>query len=519
MALLGGGRLVVHSESPALRKEVLAILSIALRSPAGQQTDRALRQSGRANSDDLAADAIRAVMEKPGRSGSVQAIPSADADAAAAIAALSARQRLALVLHHGLHWPPARIGRALGVDDGTDVVVEAEQAVVESLRPRLAWEIDHQLRTIEVGASSDRKRRLVKGTALLVVGVSAILIFLAITQANIQRPDLIQLRPGGLLRADSQGEVTRLIEEQVSVAKVTPDNEILYQFSGGPGVAGGSIWYSPGPGQRAGQLIGKTGGALGWVEADFLPAGLETTHRQAIAIIAERSGNSTSGTTTHSVVIIDPATRAIAPVATLGTSTGSDEASTGGLKPVFASYGGDRFLVWMMDAVAAESLPSDDVSDCGQWLMFTLAGDPLPAQGPTPSCARSGLSVSVPTLDRSGSRLMWLETDGTIDPANPPREGWLSSQTTVLKVLEFASGRQFSIELASIDQPTFWAQFTMFSQETGTLSIDSEGDVIVVSIGFWNPDVAVHNYTTYLVDLVGERVETSASDGLVTFGH
>ena len=42
---------------------------------------------------------------------------------------------------------------------------------------------------------------------------------------------------------------------------------------------------------------------------------------------------------------------------------------------------------------------------------------------------------------------------------------------------------------------------------------------MVVSIGFWNPDVSVYNYTTYLVDLVGERVETSPSDGPVTFGH
>ena len=509
----------MHSESPSLRKEVLAILAIALRSPASQPTDRALRQAGRASSDDLAADAIRGVMEKPGRSRGELAMPTADAEAAASLAALSARQRLALVLHHGLHWPPARIGRALGVADGSSVVSDAEEAVDESLRPRLAWEIDHQLRTIEVDTSSDRKRKLITGTALLVVGVSAILIFLAITQANIKRPDLIQLRPGGLLRADSQGEVTRLIEEQVSVAKVTPDNEILYQFSGGPGVAGGSIWYSPGPGQRAGQLIGRTGGVLGWVEADFLPAGFDTTHRQAIAIIAERSGNSASGATTHSVVIVDPATRVITPVVTVGASTGSDEASTGGVKPVFASYGGDRVLVWVMDAVDAESLPSDDVLDCGQWLMFTLAGQPLPAQGPTPSCARSGLSMSVPTLDGTGSRLMWLETTGTVDPANPPREGWLSSQATVLKVLEFASGRQFSIELASFDQPSFWAQFTMFSQETGTLSIDSEGDVVVVSIGFWNPDVSVYNYTTYLVDLVGERVETSPSDGPVTFGH
>ncbi|MDH5423063.1 MAG: hypothetical protein OEY55_14785, partial [Acidimicrobiia bacterium] len=498
---------------------VLAILAIALRSPASQPVDRALRRAGRSSSDDLAADAIRGVMERPGRVRGELAMPTADADAAASLAALSARHRLALVLHHGLHWPPARIGRALGVDDGSRVVSDAEEAVDESLRPRLAWEIDHQLRTIEVETSSDRKRRLIKGSALLVVGVSAILIFLSITQANIKRPDLIQLRPGGLLRADAQGQVTRLIEEQVSVAKVTPDNEILYQFSGGPGVAGGSIWYSPGPAQRAGQLIGKTGGALGWVEADFLPAGFDPTHRHAIAIVAERSGNSASATTTHSVIIVDPATRAITPVVTLGTSIGSDEASTGGFKPVFASYGGDRVLVWVMDAVAAESLPSDDVTDCGQWLMFTLTGDPLPAPGPDPSCARNGLSTSVPTLDRSGSRLMWLETTGTIDPANPPREGWLSSQTTVLRVLEFASRRQFSIELASIDQPTFWAQFTMFSQETGTLSIDSEGDVVVVSIGFWNPDVAVYNYTTYLVDLVGERVETSASDGPVTFGH
>lgn len=63
-----------------------------------------------------------------------------------------------------------------------------------------------------------------------------------------------------------------------------------------------------------------------------------------------------------------------------------------------------------------------------------------------------------------------------------------------------------------------FAQFTMYSQQTGTLFIDSQEDVAVVSIGIWNPDVSVYDYTTYLIDLVGERIETSVADGPVTFG-
>ncbi len=519
MAVFGGGRLTVHNESPALREEVLATLSLALRTPAGRPTDQALRHLGRANSDDLAADAIRSAMNKPGRSAGMLDIPSADEEASQAISALSTRQRLALILRHGRHWDDSRIGRALGVDDGAGAVQEAEMAVAESVRPRLAWEIDHQLRNILLESSSDRKRRLIKGLAILAVGVAAILTFLAVTQANIKRPDLIQLRPSGLLRANSDGDITRLIEEQVSVARVTSDDAILYQFSGGPGVAGGSIWYSPGPGQRAGQLIPKTGGVLGWVEPENLPPTTPASERQAIALIAERQASAGSGITTHSIVLVDPSTGTDISVAELGTSTGSEESSTAGTKPVFASYGGDRVLVWMMDAMDLESLPSDGVTDCGEWLMFDLAGQALPFAGPTPACDQNAVSLSVPTLDPTGTRLMWLETTGTIDAANPPREGWLSSQTTVLKVIELGSDRQFSVELAAINQPTFWAQFTMFSQQTGTISIDSEGDIVVVSIGIWNPDVAVHNYTTYLVDLVGEKVEKSASDGRVTFGH
>lgn len=509
----------MHSESPALRREVLAVLSIALQSPASRQTDRTLRRLGRTPTDDPAADAIRLAMEKPGRLAGSLNVPTSDAEAAAALNAMSQRQRLTLLLHHGRHWDDARIARALGADHGASYVRDAEAIVSPALRPRLAWEIDHQLRTIALDESPNQSGRLIKGFAALVVGVGVILAFLAFTRVNIDRPDLIQLRPGGLVRADSEGQVTRLIEEQVSVAKVTADNAVLYQFTGGPGVAGGSIWYSPRPGERAGQLVGKFGGSLGWVEPEYLPAELNSTHRYAIAITGVTKPVSSGTITTHWLVLIDPDTGTQTEVANLGVSSGDGESSTGGVKPVFASYGGPRVLAWMMGAVELESLPSHEVSDCGRWLLFDLNGTELPAPGPVPACDQNATSVSVPTLNPTGTRLMWLETTGTIADDNPPREGWLSSQSTVLRVLDLENGRQFSAPLTTIDQPTFWAQFTMFSQQTGTLFIDSQEDVAVVSIGIWNPDVSVHNYTTYLIDLVGERIETSATDGPVTFGH
>lgn len=169
----------MHSESPALRREVLAIVSIALQSPAGRQTDRAFRRLGRSPTDDPAADAIRLAMEKPGRL-----------------------------------------------------------------------------------------------------------------------------------------------------------NAVLYQFTGGPGVAGGSIWYSPRPGERAGQLVGKTGGALGWVEPENLPAGLDAAHPYAIAITGDATADSSGTTTTdHWIVLIDPATGTQTEVAHLGVSIGDEESSTGGSNP------------------------------------------------------------------------------------------------------------------------------------------------------------------------------------------
>lgn len=510
----------MDSESPALRREVLAVVSIALQSPANRPTDRALRRLGRTPTDDPAADAIRLAMEKPGRLTGSLVVPTSDAEAAAALSALSQQQRLILLLHHGRHWDEARIARALGAHHGAEDIRDAEATVSPELRPRLAWEVDQQLRTIVLGEPPTQLGRLIKGFAALVVGVGVILAFLAFTRASIDRPDLIQLRPGGLVRADSEGELTRLIEEQVSVARVTPDNAILYQFTGGPGVAGGSIWYSPRPGERAGQLVGKTGGALGWVEPEYLPAGLNAAHRYAIAITEDTNTDSSGTTTTaHRVVLIDPDTGTQTEVADLGESSGDGKSSTSGVKPVFASYGGPRVLVWMMDAVGLESLPSDELPDCGRWLLFDLEGTELPTPGPVPACDRTATSLSVPTLNPTGTRLMWLETTGTIASDNPPREGWLSSQSTVLRVLDLENGRRFSAPLNTIDQPTFWAQFTMYSQQTGTLFIDSQEDVAVVSIGIWNPEVSIHNYTTYLVDLVGERIETSATDGPVTFGH
>lgn len=509
----------MHSESPALRQEMLVTLGLTLSSDARRPVDRALKQVGRTESADPAVDVIRAAMERPGRNRQTLEIPTSDVEAAAALGDLDAPQRLALVLHHGRHWDPVRIGRALGVPDGAAALAAAELAVPAELRPRLAWEIDHQLRTIEVDGSTSRGRRLAIGLAAGAGAVAAILAFLTLTQATINRPDLIQLRPGGLLRVDDRDEITRLIEEQVTVARVTPDNAVLYQFSGGPGTAGGSIWYSPGPGRRAGQLIPKTGGALGWVETDNLPSGFNPRNRQAVAIVADTIANSGVSTTTHSIVLVDPETKAVAPVIELGTSTGDGESSTAGIKPVFASYGGGRIVVWMMDAVTLESLPATGVESCGEWLLFDLSGNRLMAPGVTPTCDQNTVSASVPTLSSTGTRLMWLETTGQITVDNPPREGWLSAQSTTLQVLDLSNGRRYTTRLTDTNQPTFWTQFTMFSQKTGTLSIDSADDVVVVSIGVWNPQVAVVDYTTYLVDLVGEQVETSYGDGPVTFGH
>ncbi len=140
-----------------------------------------------------------------------------------------------------------------------------------ALQQRVAWEIDNQLRNVDVSEKDHKRRRIGIGFGVTAIAVVAILGFLTFAQRSINRPDLIQLRPTGLLRVSTSGDTTRLIEEQVTVAVVSPDNQVLYQLSGGPGVPGGSIWYSPGPGRRAGQVIAKTGGILGWVAAEDLP--------------------------------------------------------------------------------------------------------------------------------------------------------------------------------------------------------------------------------------------------------
>ncbi len=217
---------------------------------------------------------------------------------------------------------------------------------------------------------------------------------------------------------------------------------------------------------------------------------------------------------------MEPDTRSETVIAELGTSTGDGERSDGGIAPVHASYGGGRVLVWMMDAVTLESLPSDQAADCGEWLMMDLTATAISTAGlPAPACDQNATSLNVPTLSPDGSRVLWLETVGAVDGAAPAREGWLSSQTTALHSVDLESGRQLSVSLTDVKQPTFWTQYTMFSQQTGTLTIDSEGDIVIVSIGVWNPQVATFNYSTYLIDLISERVEVSVGDGPATFGR
>lgn len=466
------------------------------------------------------ADAVRAGLTNAKKTTGDLEIESSDSDAAAALTALSVTDRTTLVLHHGRHWSDERIARVLGTENTQAAIRAAEATIKPGLQNRVAWEIDNQLRNVVVAETDHGRRRIGIGFGVVIIAVLAILGGLAFTQRSINRPDLIQLRPTGLLRVSTNGDTTRLIEEQVTVAVVSPTNAVLYQFSGGPGVAGGSIWYSPGPGQRAGQVIAKTGGILGWVAPEDLPAGVDAPRPHGIAIVAETEFEAGIVTTTHQIVLVEPDSRDVTVISELGISTGDGEDSDDGIKPVHASYGGGRVLVWMLDAVTLESLPSDEFTDCGEWLMMDLAGSAIPVAGlPTPACNQNGTSLSVPTLSPDGSRVLWLETVGSVDAASPAREGWLSSQATVLHSVDLDSGRELTVSITNVEQPTFWTQYTMFSQQTGTLTIDSEGDTVVVSIGVWNPEISTFNYSTYLIDLISERVEPSLGDGPVTFGH
>ncbi len=507
-------------DSPPFRRELLATLSVARQTPAASDVNRARRSVGRSPSDDPMADAVRAGLTGSRQTVSGLNVESSDADAAAALAALSVIDRAVLVLHHGRSWADERIERAVGVEDARAAIRVAEAAVGPALQQRVAWEIDNQLRNVDVSEKDHGRRRIGIGFGVAAIAAVAILGFLAFAQRSINRPDLIQLRPTGLLRVSTSGDTTRLIEEQVAVAVVSPDNKVLYQLSGGPGVPGGSIWYSPGPGQRAGQVIAKTGGILGWVAAEDLPPAISEQRPHGVAIVAETAFDAGVVTTTYQIVLVEPDSRSVAVIDELGTSTGDGERSNGGTAPVHASYGGGRILVWMMDAVTLEGLPSDQAADCGDWMIMDLTATAISTAGlPAPACDQNATSLSVPTLSPDGSRVLWLETNGVVDGAAPALEGWLSSQKTVLHSVDLDSGRQLSVSLTDVKQPTFWTQYTMFSQQTGTLTIDSEGDIAIVSIGVWNPEVATFNYSTYLVDLISERVEVSVGDGPATFGR
>ena len=509
----------------AERRELLEVLSLGRLLDPSSIAARAwsVASAAKPESDDLVADAIHIGLASPAGRASTVVLSSIDADATEALRSLNAQQRTALVLAYAKSWPTERIGRALG-GDGAAILAAANEAVTPELQQRVAWEIGEQLGALTTDGEpmAHRTRRLMAFGGLVLI-VAVVLGVLALTQRTINRPGLLQLQPTGLVAVATNGDVTRLLEEQVSVA-IAADEQVLYQYSGGPGVAGGSIWYSEKPGERTGQVVAKTGGILGWIRPEDDPrAGSDLSEQptRAVAIVADNQFDSGVVTSTYQLMILEPSTGETEVVATVGSSVGDGEQATSGTKPVRATYGAGRILVWMMDAVDLEGLPDVQPDSCGVWTVFDLSGTTIELDGlpDTIACHAPGEAVTAPTLSHDGLHLLWLSTTSSIESEDPPREGWLSRQSTTLHAYQLDTGREFAIALTDITQPTFWAQFTMSSQQTGTIFVDAEDTIVVVSIGIRNPQIAVVNYSTYIVDLVSERVEESVGDSPITFGH
>lgn len=387
------------------------------------------------------------------------------------------------------------------------------------LRRRLAWPLDAEVRSLPPASydeaairaasrGSGLRRWAIAGAGFAVV---AVLVGLALTQRTIVRPDLIQLLPTGLERVDADGNRVRLLEEQIAVAKINRDGAILYQYDGRAGLPEASIWYRPSPEARSTQVFPLTGGIVGWVEG-AVPA-------RAVVVTSDVSSSDGASTTTVALGMLDPESGSLEPLTEIGRYESRAGEIVAGSKPVAVAYGGERILVWTADAVLIDSLPTVDADSCGRLLLLDLSGRAVDVALPPPSCDADGRTMSAPAVGPDGTTLAWIEAEGTVDPAIPPREGWLSSVTVRLVTHDLAAGRSQTYELTTFERPSWWTQYTLFSEATGTLAVDLEGTTAIASVGIWDPAIEAATYSVFLVDTIGERVERSVGEGLVTFGR
>jgi len=397
---------------------------------------------------------------------------------------------------------------------------------IAGLKNTLIWHFDAEVRSLPAAPGNVefvmqrgrgmgwRRNAMIAGVGL--VALVGVLVILSATRRTIVRPDLIQLLPNGVVQVDADGAETRVLEESVAVAKINETGAILYQYDGRAGFPAASIWYRPAPGARSTQVYPLTGGIVGWVDPDTDP---NSDVWRAVIITSTTDNAGGVSSTSFELALLEPQTRAVEVIASVGSFDETGGEVVGGFRPLAVAYGGGRILVWTVDAALADSLPNVEAADCGHLELFDLSGTFIVSDLPEFSCDADGITMSAPALSPDGTSLAWIEAEGLVDPEVPPREGWLSSVALRLGTFDLATGRTGSIDLRSFSRPTWWTQYTLFSESTPTLSVDIAGSTSIVSVGIYDPAIDASTYSVFLIDTIGGRIETSIGEGLVTFGR